>query len=199
MWCAFPELPQGQNYGLSKFLEASGQTRHWRNSPKLRGAGVSRTLILLASWRDSHGAQWHPDLHQLGSRVPPCRPPVLEGNSPFPRDPRNVVLTVSPYAVFFIRPPAGTLAAMACGVRKHNDSVSHPSRIHIRPLAQTWWIFYYNIKWNSMLAWPRGTRSYLCPGFWIMVPSGTKHVCDYSTKVSMLKREQHYTLNIITK
>lgn len=109
VWCDLwgsPELPQGQHYGLSKqnskFLKASGQMRHWRNSPKLCGAGVLRMLILLASWRGSHGAQWHPDLHQLGSLVPPLQAPGLGGKPPFPRDPRNVVLSISPYAVFHL-------------------------------------------------------------------------------------------------
>lgn len=132
---------------ISKFLKASGQTRLWRNSPKLRGAGVLCALILLASWRGSHEAQWHPDLHQLGFRVPPCRPPVSEANPPFPpRDPRNVVLTVSPYAVCFIWPPAGTLSAVASGVRKHHYSVSHPSHIHSRTHHTEGWDFIIIIK-----------------------------------------------------
>ncbi len=88
-------LPLGRASGFWKhdkgILKTPDQTGHARNSLVFWGEGDLCRLILLALQGGGWGAQWHPVLHQLGSRTL-----LLNANPPpVPQSPSKSALQCS--------------------------------------------------------------------------------------------------------
>lgn len=112
-------LPLGRVSGFWKhdmgILKTPDQTGHAWNSLGFWEEGALRRLILLALQGGGWGAQWHPVLHQLGSRTLPLNasPP------PVPQGPSNLLFNVPHGVELLSKPPAKILSAITFTKRKY--------------------------------------------------------------------------------